>query len=149
MLRIDSLEVFQEFEEDPERQRSLRHYLINIGGVTARDALNQFLKEAMTDSLTQKFSWTGKSVSDKENLQQLFNTCIGKVFFDALRECRTIPQPHDSTEFARLMQEAIRGAQKRLQDAKRRANRSVHVEGRRQKYMAEMAHRYEVEHPGQ
>nr|XP_046493148.1 uncharacterized protein LOC124224923 isoform X2 [Neodiprion pinetum] len=128
---LDSLEVFQEFEEDPERQRSLRHYLINVGSVTARDALNQFLKEAMTDSLTQKFSWTGKTVSD------------------ALRECRTIPQPHDRTEFARLMQEAIRGAKQRLRDAKRRANRSVHVEGHRQKYMAEMANRYEVEHPGQ
>ncbi|XP_046606828.1 uncharacterized protein LOC124302170 isoform X3 [Neodiprion virginianus] len=76
---LDSLEVFQEFEEDPERQRSLRHYLINVGGVTARDALNQFLKEAMTDSLTQKFSWTGKTVSDKENLRPLFNTCIGKM----------------------------------------------------------------------
>ncbi|XP_046590463.1 uncharacterized protein LOC107224064 isoform X4 [Neodiprion lecontei] len=89
---LDSLEVFQEFEEDPERQRSLRHYLINVGGVTARDALNQFLKEAMTDSLTQKFSWTGKTISDKENLRPLFNTCIGKVFFgfdDCLRRCLT------------------------------------------------------------
>ncbi|XP_046493149.1 uncharacterized protein [Neodiprion pinetum] len=76
---LDSLEVFQEFEEDPERQRSLRHYLINVGSVTARDALNQFLKEAMTDSLTQKFSWTGKTVSDKENLRPLFNTCMGKM----------------------------------------------------------------------
>ncbi|XP_046734992.1 uncharacterized protein LOC124404707 [Diprion similis] len=144
---LDSLEVFQEFEEDPERQRSLKHYLINVGGITARDALNQFLKEAMTDSLTKHFSWTGKTVLDKENLRPLFNTCIGKVFFDALRECRTIPQPRDRTKFARLMQEVIRGAKQRLRDSKRRANGPFSMEGRRQKYMNEMAQRYDVEDP--
>lgn len=52
-------------------------YLKFVGGIKLREALSHFQKETMTDELTCKFTYWGRT---KESLP-FYNTQIAKVYF--------------------------------------------------------------------
>ncbi|XP_048515908.1 uncharacterized protein LOC105691142 [Athalia rosae] len=76
---LESLEAFEEFGEDVEKQLCLKEYLTSIGGHRVKDTLNQFMKGSLCDSFTKNFSWTGKKVAGHEELRPLHKTQLAKM----------------------------------------------------------------------
>ncbi|CAL1672171.1 unnamed protein product [Lasius platythorax] len=106
---LKTVEEFKELETDTDRLQELLTYLKFVGGIKLREALSHFQKETMTDELTCKFTYWGRT---KESLP-FYNTQIAKVYFYAAKTCPNFKGPETRAEFKLEIMEVFRAAKQR------------------------------------
>ncbi|XP_070156705.1 uncharacterized protein [Polyergus mexicanus] len=106
---LKTVKEFKELETDTDRLQELLTYLQFVGGIKLREALSHFQKETMTDELTCKFTYWGRT---KESLA-FYNTQIAKVFFYAAKRCPHFKRPETRAEFKLEIMEVFRAAKQR------------------------------------
>ncbi|XP_067211343.1 uncharacterized protein [Linepithema humile] len=106
---LKTIEEFENLKADTDRLQELLTYLKFVGGLKLREALSHFQKETMTDELTCKFTYWGRT---KESLA-FYNTQIAKVFFYAAKMCPNFKGPESRAEFKLEIMEVFRAAKQR------------------------------------